>query len=227
MAKRSSVELLKKLDFFYDIPDAKLRTLARNLDVRPFHKKELVSFSHAYRKYVHFLQCGHIKIFRLSEDGQRVNLSVMGPGGLFGDLPYDEEESDDFVEVAEALDRGILCSLEQKAFLEIIHAYPHLGLRLFKWMVLRFRRAEAMVEDLASKDAYHRICSFIKRYAEDFGSYRSGQIVMPKFLSQSEIAHFTATSRQTVASTLNALRREGILEFNRSTMTISHPEKLC
>lgn len=216
---------LQSFELFEDVPERSLKALAAHAGLRTVGKKEIVSFPHNYTKFIHFLTSGHIKIYRLADDGQQAIIDVIGPGEIFGDLPYDEM-SDDCVEFAEALDCGLICSIRLDDFLLFLQEHPKVNRRLFKWMVYKFRRIESRLEDLIFKDARRRIYSFIKQYAEDFGKYHKGRIVMSQFLSQKEIAHITATSRQTVASILNDLRRDGILEFTRSSMTICRPEEL-
>ncbi|MFQ5627825.1 MAG: Crp/Fnr family transcriptional regulator [bacterium] len=226
MPKSTKLWHFENFDLFSELSASSLHELANQTEMREFQKKEIITFPPTYKKFIHFLKKGHVKIYRLSEDGQEVILEVLGPGEIFGDLPYDEEPDEDIVEVAEALDDSLLCTMCQEKFSQFVTVHPALNRRLLKWMVLRFRRIESRLEDLVCKDARHRIYSFLKQYAQDFGKRRNGQIIMPKFLSQEEIAYVTATSRQTVASTLNDLRRDGVLDFTRSSMTIHQPGQL-
>ncbi|MFQ5632514.1 MAG: Crp/Fnr family transcriptional regulator [bacterium] len=226
MPEPTKLWYLKNFDLFSELSTASLAELSDQTEMHTFCKKEIISFPPTYRKYIHFLKIGHVKIYRLSEGGQEVIVELLGPGEIFGDLPCDEDANDDAVEITETLDKGLLCTMRQQEFLEFANAHPCLNRRLLKWMVLRFRRIESRLEDLVCKDARHRIYSFIRQYAQDFGKQRNGLIVMPKFLSQEEIAFVTATSRQTVASTLNDLRRDGVLDFTRSSMTIYQPGQL-
>lgn len=217
---------LRNIDLLHELSELALRELAEQTEMREIQKREIISFPPKYKKYIHFLKHGHVKIYRLSDNGQQTIMDVIGPGEIFGDLLYDDDLYDDSVEIVEALDAGLICTMDQEKFLQFVNAYPSLNRRLLKWMTLRFRRIEAKLEDMVFKDARHRIYSFIKRSADDFGMRKNGKIVTPKYLSQEEIAYLTATSRQTVASTLNDLRRDGILDFDRSSMTIHRIEML-
>lgn len=227
MSLEKKLWYLENFNLFSELPAEGLRTLAAMSEMRLLHKKEIIGFPPKYHRSIYFLKRGHVKLYRLTDSGREAIIDILGPGELFGDLPGDESYEDDGVEIAEALEEGLICTVGQREFIEFASRHPGLNRRLLKWMVLRFRRIEARVEDLICKDAFNRICSFLKRYADDFAVQKNGIVVIPNFLSQREIAHATATSRQTVASTLGALRRDGILDFDRSTLKIFNLAKLC
>jgi CRP/FNR family transcriptional regulator len=93
-------------------------------------------------------------------------------------------------------------------------------------MGLRLRKIEERITDLVFKDVKKRIASFLVRYAEEFGKVKRGVITVRTHLTHQEISFLTGSARQTVTSTLNEFRSNGILDFSRDGFVIKDLEKL-
>ncbi len=115
-------------------------------------------------------------------------------------------------------------SMSKNDFMELLKKNPELNLRMIKLIGLKLRKVESKVEDLIFKNVRERIMTFLFRFAEAFGKIKERQISVPKFLSQDEIAHMTGASRQTVATILNELRKEGVIDFTTKSLTVLKPE---
>jgi CRP-like cAMP-binding protein len=172
------------------------------------------------------LKSGHVKIVRLSPEGREAILDIVGPGEIFGEMALADEPEEEYVELAEALDEVLICAMSKNDFMEFLKKNPELNLRMIKLIGLKLRKVESKVEDLIFKNVRERIITFLLRFAEAFGKIKDRQITVPKFLSQDEIAHLTGASRQTVATILNDLRQEGLIDFTTKSLTILKPERL-
>ncbi len=154
-----------------------------------------------------------MKISRVSEDGKKMTLHLIGPGEIFGEsaiLGQDKHEN-----IAEVVEDAVICSINRTMFQEMLTNNPKLNLSINKFIGLRIRKIQAHVEDLVFKDAQERVIAFLKRYAKTFGKKMiDGWMVRP-FLTHQEIADLTATSRQTVNSILNDLVSNQDIKYTR------------
>ena len=173
---------------------------------------------------IYFLKEGHVKLYRLHEDGREVILDILGPGEIFGELTLCGEGGGQ--DYASALDEALICTVKKPDFEAMLLNSPEMNLRLTRWFGLRLRKFEEKVNDLAFKDVTQRIIGFLVRYAEEFGKIKSGTVTVPAFLSHQDIAFLTASSRQTVTTTLNDLREKGIIGFDRKHLMIQDMERL-
>lgn len=226
MPEQTKLWYLKNINIFEDLPEREMKALAVRTSMSRLRKSGVIYFPEAQSKNIYFLKSGHVKIVRLSPEGREAILDIIGPGEIFGELALADDEGEIYVEIAEALDDVLICAMSKDDFVEFLKKNADLNLRMLKLIGLKLRKVEAKVEDLIFKTVRDRIMAFLLRFAEAFGKIKDRQITVPKFLSQDEIAHMTGASRQTVATILNELRKEGVIDFTTKSLTIIKPESL-
>jgi len=84
----------------------------------------------------------------------------------------------------------------------------------------RLRTVEDRLESLIFKDARTRIIDFIKDAADKRGRQVGFETLVKHSLTQQDIANITGTSRQTVTSVLNELKRDNQIHFTRRSILI-------
>jgi CRP-like cAMP-binding protein len=204
--------------------DSQMKIVEKMTTMSKLGKHHPIYFPEEPSNNIFFLKEGHVKLYRLHEDGREVILDILGPGEIFGELSMiDQGERS---EAAETLDDALVCSMSMKDFEGMLLHNPGLNLQLTKWMGFRLRRFEEKMSDLAFKDVTKRIVSFLVRYAEDFGKIKEGTIHVSSPLSHQDIAYLTAASRQTVTTILNELKQQGLVDFTRKTLSIRDLPKL-
>ncbi|KAA0220547.1 Crp/Fnr family transcriptional regulator [candidate division KSB1 bacterium] len=226
MSEKTKLWYLKNINILEGLPEDYLKNLAARTSMSHVRKNGAIYFPEAQAKNIYFLKTGHVKIVRLSPEGREAILDIIGPGEVFGELALADDEGEIYVEIAEALDEVLICAMSKDDFVEFLKKNADLNLRMLKLIGLKLRKVEAKVEDLIFKSVRDRIMAFLLRFAESFGKIKDRRITVPKFLSQDEIAHMTGASRQTVATILNELRKEGVIDFTAKSLTILKPESL-
>ena len=105
----------------------------------------------------------------------------------------------------------------------------HSGLELFMMKIIssRLLKMEKRLESLVFKDSRTRVVEFLKDLAQDKGR-KIGlyEVEVRGFLTHQEIANLTATSRQTVTTVLNELKKKNIITFNRRRLLVRSMENL-
>ena len=218
MFEKSKFWYLKNINIFDGMDDSQMKMIEKMTTMSKIGKHSPIYFPDQPSNNIFFLKEGHVKLYRLHEDGREVILDILGPGEIFGELSIIEQgEGKD---IAETLDDALVCSMKMQDFENMLMHNPLLNLQLTKWVGLRLRRFEEKLSELAFKDVTKRIISFLIRYADNFGKIKEGTIHVTSFLSHQEIAYLTAASRQTVTTVLNELKQKGMIEFTRKTLTI-------
>jgi CRP-like cAMP-binding protein len=85
---------------------------------------------------------------------------------------------------------------------------------------------ERRLESLVFRDSRSRIVEFLVQLVKNNGERVGYEWVVRKPVTHQEIANLTATSRQTVTTTLNDLRYKKLLTFNRSRLLVRDLEGL-
>ena len=118
-------------------------------------------------------------------------------------------------------------ALKTSDFQRLIATNQRLCVSLMNYIGTRLREVETRLEDLVFKDARARIIDFIKESAEKRGRKVGFEMLFKHCLTQQDIANITGTSRQTVTSVLNELKRSDLIYFNRRSILIRDMAKLA
>lgn len=162
------------------------------------------------------LKRGKVQIYRLAPDGKKLVLSNLGPGTLFGDMPFTGHRMLD--SYAEASEDSTLCVMSRLDIETLIAEYPIIGVRLIGALGERVRELEERLEESSLRDMASRVASALVRAAE-----RQGNVVGA---THQEIADTIGTHRETVTRTLGELQDRGLLTLRRGRVEIDDLPRL-
>jgi CRP/FNR family cyclic AMP-dependent transcriptional regulator len=222
MAEKTKIWYLQNFNLIQGMDESSMEMMDQKSKMKKSSKREVIYFPEERSDNIYMLKEGKVKISRVSEDGKKMTLQLIGPGEIFGEsaiLGQDKREN-----IAEVVEDAIICSINRAMFQEMLANNPKLNLSINKFIGLRIRKIQAHVEDLVFKDAQERVVAFLKRYASTFGKKMlDGWMVRP-FLTHQEIADLTATSRQTVNSILNDLVANQDIKYTRRYFQVLRPD---
>lgn len=220
MAEHTKFWYLKNFNIFEGLDEETMQAVDRMAAMCTFQSNDPIYFPAEPSRSIFFLKKGHVKISRISEDGKEIILDIIGPGEVFGELLLvDDNETRN--EIATAIGEVLICNMHRSDFEKMLKKYPELNFRVTKEVGARLRKVEERVTELVFKDVKKRIASFLVRYAEDFGTIKSGIITIKPPLSHQELGFLTGAARQTVTTTLNDLRTQGVIDFGRKKIVIN------
>jgi CRP/FNR family cyclic AMP-dependent transcriptional regulator len=176
--------------------------------------------------HIYFLIKGKIKMGTFSSDGREVIREILQPEQLFGELAF----TGDFLRVdfAQAMQEEVeLLVINMQDFRKLMTDLPTLTFACIAHLNTRLSRAEERLSSLVLKDARERIIDFLVETAGREGRKVGYETLVKHQLTQQEIANLTGTSRQTVTSVLNDLRKANLIYFNRNSILIRDLQKLA
>jgi CRP-like cAMP-binding protein len=213
MAEKTKIWYLQNFNLIQGMDESSMEMMDQKSKMKKSSKREVIYFPEERSDNIYMLKEGKVKISRVSEDGKKMTLQLIGPGEIFGESAILGQEKRE--NIAEVVEDAVICSINRTMFQEMLANNPKINLSINKFIGLRIRKIQAHVEDLVFKDAYERVVAFLKRYAKTFGKEMiDGWMVRP-FLTHQEIADLTATSRQTVNSILNDLVANQDIKYTR------------
>jgi CRP-like cAMP-binding protein len=189
-----------------------------------FKKGEYVYLPNEHADKIYFLTNGKIKIGTYSDDGKEITKAILGAGEVFGELTLlGENKRRDF---AIAMEKTETCLVTVEEMSELMR--EHSGLETFMMRIIgsRLLKMEKRLESLVFKDSRTRVIDFLKEMAIEKGRKVGFETEVRGFLTHQEIANLTATSRQTVTTVLNELKRSNIISFNRRRLLVRNMEAL-
>lgn len=192
---------------------------------KTFKKGAYVYLPDEYADRIYFIAEGQIKIGTYSDDGKEITKSILTKGEVFGELSLiGENRRRDF---AVALESTLVCIVTVEEMKGLMREYSPLNMFMMTILGNRLLKMEQRLEALVFKDSRTRIIDFLKDLAKEKGKKVGFETLVRGFLTHQEIANLTATSRQTVTTVLNELRRDNIIYFNRRKLLIRDLDKLC
>jgi CRP-like cAMP-binding protein len=213
MSEKTKIWYLQNFNLLKGMTDKSMEMMDHHSKMKKSGKKEIIYFPEERSDNIYLLKEGKVKISRLSEDGKKTTLHLIGPGEIFGESAILGQEKRE--NIAEVVEDAVICSINRSMFQEMLALNPQINLSVNKLIGLRIRKIQAHVEDIVFKDSNERVVAFLKRYTKSFGKKMvDGWMVRP-FLTHQEIADLTATSRQTVNSILQKLVENGKIKYTR------------
>jgi len=189
-----------------------------------FKKGEEVYVPQDLSDRIFFITKGQIKISVMNEEGKEITKAILGRGEVFGELAVlGEKTRRDF---ATALEDTDTCVVTLEELHQLMRERSEINLFFMKIFGARQLEMERRLESLVFRDSRSRIVEFLIHLANTKGQRVGFEWVVRKPVTHQEIANLTATSRQTVTTTLNDLRYKKLLTFNRSRLLIRDLEQL-
>ncbi|MEZ4917503.1 MAG: Crp/Fnr family transcriptional regulator [Saprospiraceae bacterium] len=226
METKNKSDFLSRFSVLDKLNTAELDQLAKNSQVRRISKFQFVYMPDESAEYVYFLMRGKIKLGTFAVDGREVIKEILQPITMFGDMVLaGEAKRSDFAQVMHE-EVELLC-VRVEDFQKIMQSNQNLVFACLQHISKRLQRVEDRLASLVLKDARERIIDFLVETAGKEGRQVGFETLVKHHLTQQDIANLTGTSRQTVTSVLNDLRKSNLIYFNRNSILIRDLQKLA
>ncbi len=191
---------------------------------REYAKGDYIFLPEEHSDKIYFITEGRVKIGTYGEGGKEITKAILTGGEVFGELALiGEQRRRDF---AMAMETTEVCMLSVQDIKGLMRDYSGLSLFLMRLMGSRVLEMEQRLESLVFKDSRTRVIEFLCELVEKRGQRVGYEMLVRKFLTHQEIANLTATSRQTVTTVLNELKKKNIITFNRRRLLVRDMDKL-
>jgi CRP/FNR family cyclic AMP-dependent transcriptional regulator len=215
---------LRDHQLFRHLDSAEIRQICIITNFKTAKKNEIIYFAHEEQSRVYLLKKGIIKIIELDADGNETVKEVLQKGDLFGQVTLDDTDLDEY---AVALsDYVTVCSFRIEDFEKVIQQNPSLAVKFTKLVGLRFRRLENRYSNLMFKDVRTRLLLFLEEWAQKEGTTTEEGISLKNYLTHQDIAGLICSTRQTVSQLFSDLKQHGLIDYNRSTISIPNLQHL-
>lgn len=226
MEAREKIQFLSHQPLFANLSPQEIEHVAARAQLRRVPKFQFVFMPDESSEHVYILMKGRLKTGTFSFEGREVIKEILQPYAVFGDLALaGEAKRADF---AQALyDEVEFLMVSTADLMLLMQQNQRFMFACLQHMSLRLQRVEERLSNLILKDARERIIDFLVEAAGKEGRRVGYETLVKHRLTQQDIANLTGTSRQTVTSVLNDLRKSNLIYFNRNSILIRDVEKLA
>jgi CRP/FNR family transcriptional regulator, cyclic AMP receptor protein len=222
----NKVQLLSRMPMLGTLSSSDIEQLATAAQSRKTTKFQFVFLPDERADYLYFLYKGKLKIGTFSAEGREVIKEILQPETPFGDSVLAGESIR--VDFAQAMHEDVeYLAIPMSEFQRHMQSTPQLMQACIQYLCSRLQRVEHRLSSLVLKDARERIIDFLVESAGREGRRVGLETLVKHHLTQQEIASLTGTSRQTVTSVLNDLRKSNLIYFNRSSILIRDLQRLA
>lgn len=223
--RANAIDFLRHLPLFNELNDAEMRQLEAMTEHKTIKKNSYIFRSGDASDAVYILVKGIIKIGNQAEDGREVIKHILHPMAIFGELGLANESKRQ--DCAQAMEEVQVFRIPVSEFQKLMQCNYKLAMSVLAMIGGRLKRVEDRLESLMFKDARERIIDFLRDSATKQGKRVGFELLIKHCYTQQDIANITGTSRQTVTSVLNDLKKSNLIYFNRRSILIRDMAKLA
>ncbi len=188
-------------------------------------KGEIIYFSQAEDlSRIFTLKQGVLKIVEVDEAGHETIKDVLQQGDLFGQVTLGTGPLDEYAVVMS--DYVTVCSFKISDFESVLSKNPSMAIGFTKLVGMRLKRLENRYANLMYKDVRSRFLLFLKEWAMKEAPGQTRDVTLKNYLTHQDVASLICSTRQTVSQLFSEARQAGLLDYDRSTLTIGDLGKL-
>lgn len=211
-------EALRRTSLLGLVPDVDRKALGAASRIRAFRRGQVVFTAGDPGDTLVVVVSGRVKVVLHSADGGELTLTMVGPGEVLGDISVADggPRSTD----AETLADSRLLLVPQAAVREVCARVPAAANALTGSLAATLRRLTESASDLVFLDLPRRVAKTLLSQPRGRGG-----IIEPS-LSQEELAHQAAGTRQSVNAALRGFERRGWIEVRGRAVLVKEPAAL-
>jgi CRP/FNR family cyclic AMP-dependent transcriptional regulator len=212
VASAELTRILRATSLFASLPVEELEVVAAGSRLRVFRRGQVVCTAGQPGDTVIVVVSGRLKVVVRSADGGELTLTVVQPGGVFGELAAVDggPRSAD----AETLEESRLLLIPRELVQDICTRVPAVSLALARSLAVTLRRLTESASDLVFLDLPRRVAKVLLSQPGD----EDGVIRLK--MSQEQLAHQVAGTRQSVNAALRGFERRGWIELHDRGVTV-------
>ena len=199
------------------IPQDEVRRTLEIARRRSFDRDEIVFHEGDPAETVHLIERGRAAVRATTPYGQRVTLSVLGPGDAFGELALLGARASRSATVV-AVEPLVTHSIYEADFARLRRQYPQVAEVIIALLAASVRRLNGLLVDALHLPAELRVRKRLAELALTYGADTDGESVIP--LRQEDIADLAGTSRATVNRVLREEVGRGTVRLERGRTVV-------
>ncbi|HEV2883634.1 MAG TPA: Crp/Fnr family transcriptional regulator [Pyrinomonadaceae bacterium] len=218
--------LIRELDFGSTLSDAIVSRVAAVSVVCDVRRRRFVYKAGEEADALYAIVKGRIKLCRLEDQTDReAVIDILPQGSLFGDSAL-YSAAGRRENCAVAYETCTLLKIPADQFKAGMAEDPHLHDYALRLIGHRLERAEQRLADFALNAIPARLDRLLVDFSHRYGVRESEGVLIDIPLPHREIASIVGSTRESVTVRLNAMRREGTIEFVNRRILVKRPEWL-
>ncbi len=167
---------------------------------------------------------GHLRVVKVTPDGQQVVVRFVTAGELFGIAMAMARAT--YPATAIAVVDSLALVWPSAAWPRLVAKHPSLAVNVIQTVGSRLQDAHTRVVEISTQQVEKRVAHALLRLAQQAGRKGEDGIQIDFPISRQDVAEMTGTTLHTVSRILSAWEDQGLVESGRQKITIREPHKL-
>jgi CRP/FNR family cyclic AMP-dependent transcriptional regulator len=226
MTATDRAALIRKLELGFSLKDQTIAQFADSSLVMDVRRRRFVYRAGEQADALYAIIKGRIKLCRLEANTNReAVIDILPQGSLFGESAlYSTAARRE--NCAVAYETCTLLKIPADQFKAGMSQEPLLHDYAFRLIGHRLEHAEQRLADFALNAIPARLDRLLVDFSHRYGVHESAGVLIDIPLPHREIASIVGSTRESVTVRLNAMRREGTIEFVNRRILVKRPEGL-
>jgi CRP/FNR family transcriptional regulator, cyclic AMP receptor protein len=218
--------IIRELEFGASLSEETVTEFARSSVVLEARRRRFIYRAGEMADSLYVIVKGRIKLCRLEPNTDReAVIDILPQGSLFGDSAL-YSSAGRRENCAVAYESCTLLKIPAEQFKAAMTVEPELHQYTFRLIGQRLERAEQRLADFALNAIPARLDRLLADFSNRYGVRESEGVLIDISLPHREIASIVGSTRESVTVRLNAMRREGTIEFVNRRILVKRPEGL-
>ena len=219
-------EIIRQLDFGSSLNDSLVSDLANSSVVLDFRRRRFVYRAGEPADCLYAIIHGRIKLCRIeTETGREAVIDILPEGSLFGESAL-YSIAGQRANSAVAYENSRLLRIHVADFKRGMAEDHRLHDYTFRLIGQRLEHAERRLADFTLNAIPARLDRLLADFSDRYGVSEPEGVLIDIPLPHREIASIVGSTRESVTVRLNAMRREGTIEFVNRRILIKRPASL-
>jgi CRP-like cAMP-binding protein len=227
LSPKDRADIIRDLDFCARLNDSAISKLAAGSTAVDCPRRRYIYRAGDEADALYIITRGRVKLCRRdAASGREAVIDILGVGSMFGESSlYAAGAARENFAIAYENSRLLRVPVEtfQGGMSENRELYDY----TFRLIGQRLSRAERRVADFALDAIPARLEKLLVELSNQYGVSDDGGVLIDLPLPHREIASIVGSTRESVTVRLNAMRREGIIDFVNRKILIKRPESLA
>jgi CRP/FNR family transcriptional regulator, cyclic AMP receptor protein len=225
LTAQDRAEIISQSEIGEHLKDDLLARLAANSLAIDYRRRRFVYRAGDPADALYVIRRGRVKLCRVEvATGREAVIDILSAGSLFGESALYAAGSRE--KCAVAYENSRLLRIPMGDFKEAMGESRELYDYTFRLIGQRLARAERLVADFALDAIPARLEKLLLEFSRRYGINETNGVLIDIPLPHREIASIVGSTRESVTVRLNAMRRDGIIEFVNRKILIKRPESL-
>jgi CRP/FNR family transcriptional regulator, cyclic AMP receptor protein len=219
-------QIIRKLEFGTTLSETLVSDIAANSVVLDFRRRRFVYRAGEPADCLYAIINGRVKLCRIETDSDReAVIDILPEGSLFGESAL-YSAAGQRANSAIAYENSRLLRIQVVDFKRGMAEDDRLHDYTFRLIGQRLEHAERRLADFALNAIPARLDRLLAEFSDRYGVSEAEGVLIDIPLPHREIASIVGSTRESVTVRLNAMRREGTIEFVNRRILIKRPASL-